>query len=57
MHMAGDEWPPLSSLNEKSERVAVDQEGRDFFDNDHDDFYEDHHDDHGFDHHIDFVDD
>ena len=34
MHMAGDECPPLSSLNEKSERVAVDQEGRDFCDDD-----------------------
>ena len=34
MHMAGDDCPPLSSLNEKSERVAVDQEGRDFCDDD-----------------------
>ena len=34
MHIAGDECPPVSSLKEKSERLAVDQEGRDFCDDD-----------------------
>ena len=36
MQMAGDEYPPLSSLKEKSERLAVDQEGRDFYDDNDD---------------------
>ena len=31
MDMAGEECPPLSSFKEKSERVAVDQEGNDFY--------------------------
>ena len=36
MHIAGDECPPVSSLKEKSERLAVDQEGRDFYDDNDD---------------------